>query len=155
MNKLLKRQNINCIIYETKYSEIIIEKDLEKIENLKKSGLEHITIYNPNKETKKELEKMFVEIIKNQDDVKTQIDVTSDIIITKFLPMLSDSFPEFDESNEDILKEAIDDPSPLFFEMIQVISNIIYYHFVSFLKNTMEISKIPQELREQFLEKVE
>jgi hypothetical protein len=143
----LKRREIKCLIFENKEGKIVVENTKERIDKMIKEIECPIIIYNPNQIQKEEIRK----ILNNGFNDDGKMSISAEDVILDLIPILSNINLDLHKENPqdmELIKEIVDDPSPIFEMVVLIIKEIIKdvgIKYVSLLNDILEMPKSQRE----------
>lgn len=147
----LKRKEEKCVIFENIEGGITVEYDTNKIKELLVKLENPIIIYNPSQKQKTEIQK----IINSRISKETKdIEFSSEDLLLTLLPLLSNVVLDLHKENpedEAIIKEIINDPSPIFERTMNIIKEIVKEVGLLYVTNLKDILELPKEERDKLI----
>ena len=131
-------------------------KIMKKFTDLKRQEIykefeDGIVVYNPSPEKKQELIKMIAEFA-----TETGVEIDGTTLILKLIPLLTNIELDINQDNPDDMKlvqEIVDDPSELFIDVNDAISEIIESLNTRLIKTLNKIGTMDEKQIEQLIPK--
>ena len=136
--KQLKKVNFTDLGMDKIYKIIKTDKNTEDIE-----------IYNPNEKQRKEIIQMIIEG-KDKD-----IFITSEQVILKLIPMLTNINFNIKEDDKDEIQRILNSPSKILSEVVVILTELIQKVVDDFVTVVEEIEKMPKDAVNKLLKNSE